>query len=637
MNNILGTVYSVRNDFLTNYQYMKIRPATLTYVFDSQQGGTGANLPFVFQYNSNTGGGVKIVPTADSGTGQPELILTGFASGASSIGTTSGFDRTLNLTNSGAGGLLVTIKTNLTVPTVYGSSSASGTLTLSGTSNATKGQVIFGASGTSVFDETTNRFGFVTSAPTHSATFGSGSTGIALYNTSDQTVNYERATMQWNSNIFKIDSNQLGTGTIRNLQIGVSGNQILTFGSTTNNAKIEGTYTTGSLANGYYMGGTNTLSSGTHNAFVVAPTITQSSTAGYTALLVNPTESSTGSGTKLLLDLQVGGSSKFKVDNTGTHTLADAANIVVGTSTGTKIGTATSQKLGFYNATPVVQQTGSVITGLNALGLFTGATITAGDVTLANLTATDTTLTFSGTYNGSTARTIGLNLGNANIWTALQTISLAGLPLSISNTTDSASLQVLKIVGARATPAANDEIYQSFYLNSSTGVSREMARIGTLATSVTNGSEGSRIDFSTIVSGTLASRINLTSSALRPTSNGAVDLGTGSNTWGRAFLKSGGVINWNNGNVTITHSAGQLALSDATNLAFGTTTGTKIGAATSQKIGFWNATPIVQPTTAVAAATFVANTSGIADDTATFDGYTIGQVVKALRNAGLLA
>jgi len=58
---------------------------------------------------------------------------------------------------------------------------------------------------------------------------------------------------------------------------------------------------------------------------------------------------------------------------------------------------------------------------------------------------------------------------------------------------------------------------------------------------------------------------------------------------------------------------------------------------TLNKIGFWNATPIAQPTTAVAAATFAANTSGIANDTATFDGYTIGQVVKALRNAGLLA
>lgn len=39
----------------------------------------------------------------------------------------------------------------------------------------------------------------------------------------------------------------------------------------------------------------------------------------------------------------------------GAVTLADAGNIVVGSSTGTKIGTATSQKLGFYNATPVVQ------------------------------------------------------------------------------------------------------------------------------------------------------------------------------------------------------------------------------------------------------------------------------------------
>ncbi len=35
----------------------------------------------------------------------------------------------------------------------------------------------------------------------------------------------------------------------------------------------------------------------------------------------------------------------------------DGENIILGTSTGTKIGTATNQKLGFFNATPVVQQT----------------------------------------------------------------------------------------------------------------------------------------------------------------------------------------------------------------------------------------------------------------------------------------
>lgn len=73
------------------------------------------------------------------------------------------------------------------------------------------------------------------------------------------------------------------------------------------------------------------------------------------------------------------------------------------------------------------------------------------------------------------------------------------------------------------------------------------------------------------------------------------------------------------------------------NIAFATTTGTRIGEATNQMFSFWNKTPIVQPTTAIAAATFVMNTSLIANDTATFDGYTIGQVVKALRNVGLLA
>lgn len=83
---------------------------------------------------------------------------------------------------------------------------------------------------------------------------------------------------------------------------------------------------------------------------------------------------------------------------------------------------------------------------------------------------------------------------------------------------------------------------------------------------------------------------------------------------------------------------GNTTWADAINMSFGTTTGTKIGTATGQKIGFWNATPIVQPTTGVTAATFAAVAGGSAVDTNdTFDGYTIGQVVKALRNLGILA
>jgi hypothetical protein len=80
-----------------------------------------------------------------------------------------------------------------------------------------------------------------------------------------------------------------------------------------------------------------------------------------------------------------------------------------------------------------------------------------------------------------------------------------------------------------------------------------------------------------------------------------------------------------------------VTISDTRNFIFSTSSGTKFGTATGQKIAFWNKTPIIQPTTSTTAATFVANTSLIANDTATFGGYTIGQVVAALINVGILA
>ena len=93
-----------------------------------------------------------------------------------------------------------------------------------------------------------------------------------------------------------------------------------------------------------------------------------------------------------------------------------------------------------------------------------------------------------------------------------------------------------------------------------------------------------------------------------------------------------------NGTVRMTiNSGGGLTFADANNIAFNTTTGTKIGTATSQKLAFWNATPIVQPTTAVASAARVGGGGTTVTDTDTFGGYTIAQVVQALRNTGILA
>jgi hypothetical protein len=71
-------------------------------------------------------------------------------------------------------------------------------------------------------------------------------------------------------------------------------------------------------------------------------------------------------------------------------TIADAGDIVLATGTGTKIGTATGQKIGFFNATPVAQQAGT--------GETTGAT--GGSGTNVHVSAT-----FTGNV-GSAAYTI---------------------------------------------------------------------------------------------------------------------------------------------------------------------------------------------------------------------------------------
>jgi hypothetical protein len=55
------------------------------------------------------------------------------------------------------------------------------------------------------------------------------------------------------------------------------------------------------------------------------------------------------------------------------------------------------------------------------------------------------------------------------------------------------------------------------------------------------------------------------------------------------------------------------------------------------KIGFFNATPVVQPTTGIAESAFVENSGGTAINVdSTFDGYTVQQVVKALKDIGIL-
>lgn len=156
-----------------------------------------------------------------------------------------------------------------------------------------------------------------TIAPTHTLTLPSTATGIALYNTADQTTNYERGVIAWSSSVLTISTEKGGTGTGRQIRLRTPTN---TFDIREANNSANGVFqtfsqiTTGST---FILGGQVNGSSSVMKHMDLSTTIGQSGTAGYTMLLINPTESTVGSGVKLLLDAQVGGTSLFRIDNAG--------------------------------------------------------------------------------------------------------------------------------------------------------------------------------------------------------------------------------------------------------------------------------------------------------------------------------
>lgn len=79
-------------------------------------------------------------------------------------------------------------------------------------------------------------------------------------------------------------------------------------------------------------------------------------------------------------------------------------------------------------------------------------------------------------------------------------------------------------------------------------------------------------------------------------------------------------------------SNGNIALADAKNISLNATTGSKIGTAVSQKLGFWNVTPVVQPSGAaqVAPAAYITGGFGLDSDV---NMHALYDLVVAMRTA----
>jgi len=172
--------------------------------------------------------------------------------------------------------------------------------------------------------------GLRTAAPTHDLTFASTSNGLALYNTVDQTVNYEISRLYWNTNILTLSTELGGTGTARGMQfiaVGSGSNGVLSL-TRASLPTMQWNWGSNASTSGNYINftGTNTGTSGTIGILSISPTYNQASaTTANTDLLINRTETAVGSGVQNMVQLQVGGTNRWRVDNLGNQIISSLA------------------------------------------------------------------------------------------------------------------------------------------------------------------------------------------------------------------------------------------------------------------------------------------------------------------------
>lgn len=157
--------------------------------------------------------------------------------------------------------------------------------------------------------------------------------------------------------------------------------------------------------------------------------------------------------------------------------------------------------------------------------------------------------------------------------------SSAGTLLTLTSTDAGATVgPIINLYRDSATPAASDILGQvQFTGEDSAGNTQEYASIETVIADPTSTSEDGVLDIYLVKAGTRTRVVTLNTNgssflasasynfdaAVRPSSNDGAALGASGTAWADLFLASGGVINWNAGDVTITHSANALAFAGA--------------------------------------------------------------------------
>lgn len=275
--------------------------------------------------------------------------------------------------------------------------------------------------------------------------------GFQLYNTADQTTNFQRLVLKYSSGIALIGTDTGTTAAGTPLQLY---SQLLNNGaffsrldlSVAAGATIlrQGCYST---ATGTGLGGLSTATnpfisfgnllssstSGTNVVFAVTPTYNQSSgTAANTDLLINRTQTAVGSGAQLLWDGQVGGVSVASLGSTiygalpsGATTNGTAFTQKATTFTVTGTNTATAFQANYFGAPTFTNASAGLITdAFNTI--FAGPAAVAGSqqastrshtVGIVDSTSASSSITGGlvvAATLGTSATSVGIGGGNIN-------------------------------------------------------------------------------------------------------------------------------------------------------------------------------------------------------------------------------
>lgn len=168
---------------------------------------------------------------------------------------------------------------------------------------------------------------------------------------------------------------------------------------------------------------------------------------------------------------------------------------------------------------------------------------------------------YVGISNGSES-TVEL-MGDAADGSAFDLNSGAGATsLKLTDTSAAASGPIIELYHNSASPAASDVVGTINFYGEDSGSGKQLySYIDTSIVDTTAASEDAYLSIRTVTGGTTTGKgVDISGTYFRPATNDGLTLGDATSQFSDLFLAEGGVINWDNGDVTLTQSGNTLTL-----------------------------------------------------------------------------